>query len=74
MALRVSYSLPDPPQRDDRPAIVLSLVRKRTSNDVRRLRMRLVDAADYLAPLDADDVASANADVSAAGRVNASAD
>lgn len=38
---------------------------------MRQLQMRLVDAADYLAPLDADDVANANADVSAAGRGNA---
>lgn len=66
---RVSYSLPDPPQQDGRPATVPSLVRKRTNNDVRQLRMRLVDAADYLVPL--DDVASVNADVSAVGRVNA---
>lgn len=71
MAPRVSYNLLDPPQRDGRPAIVPSLARKRTSNDVRQLQMRLVDAVDYLAPLDADDVASANADVSVAGRVNA---
>lgn len=70
MAPRVFYNLLGPPQRDGRPAIVPSLARKRTSNDVRQLQMRLVDAADYLAPLDADDVASANADVSVAGRVN----
>jgi len=40
------------------------------NNDVRQLRTRLVDAVDYLAPLDAD-VVNVNADVSAAGRVNA---
>lgn len=71
MAPRVIYSLPDLPQRDGRLAIIPNLVRKRTSNDVRQLRTRLVDAADYLAPLDADDVVSVNADVSTAGRVNA---
>ena len=71
MAPRVTYSLPDLPQLDGRPATIPNLVRKRTSNDVRQLRRRLVDAADYLAPLDADDVVSVNADVSAAGRVNA---
>lgn len=71
MAPRVTYSLPDLPQRDGRPTTIPNLVRKRTSNDVRQLRTRLVDAADYLAALDADDVASVNADVSVAGRVNA---
>lgn len=50
---------------------VPSLVRKRTSNDASRQRTWLEDVADYLAPLDADGAASANADVSAAGRVNA---
>jgi len=70
MAPRVIYSLPDLPQRDGRPVTIPNLVRKRMNNDVRQLRTRLVDAVDYLAPLDAD-VVNVNADVSAAGRVNA---
>jgi len=70
MAPRVIYSLPDLPQRDGRPVTIPNLVRKRMNNDV-QLRTRLVDAVDYLAPLDADDVVNVNADVSAAGRVNA---
>jgi len=41
------------------------------NNDARRQQTRLLeDATGYLAPLDAGDVASANANVSVAGRVN----